>query len=118
MRRIDLDLPLLWLILPLALVLAPHALALPLWISVSWLVFAVLSLHSAKRTRSWPAWLKMLFSLAGIAGVLLQFGTIIGPQGGVALLVFLSGPKCWKPIPRVTGSGCCSSAVSCWLPIS
>lgn len=93
MRRIDLDLPLLWLILPLALVLAPHALALPLWISLSWLVFALVSLHSARRKRSWPAWLKMLLSLAGIAGVLLQFGTIIGPQGGVALLVFLSGAK-------------------------
>jgi transglutaminase-like putative cysteine protease len=89
MRRIDL--PLLWLILPLALVLAPHALALPLWISLSWLVFALVSLHSGKKT--WPAWLKLLFSLAGVAGVLLQFGTVIGPQGGVALLVFLSGAK-------------------------
>jgi transglutaminase-like putative cysteine protease len=35
----------------------------------------------------------MLLSLAGVAGVLLQFGTVIGPQGGVALLVFLSGAK-------------------------
>jgi protein-glutamine gamma-glutamyltransferase len=35
----------------------------------------------------------MLLALAGVAGVLLQFGTVIGPQGGVALLVFLSGAK-------------------------
>lgn len=91
MRRTELNLPLLWLILPLALVLAPHALALPLWISLSWLMFALVSLRSAKQT--WPGWLKMLLSLSGVAGVLLQFGTVIGPQGGVALLVFLSGAK-------------------------
>ena len=97
MPRIDFSTPLLapllWLILPLALVLAPHALDLPIWISLSWLVFALLSVHSSQRKKSWPGWLKMLLSLAGVAGVLLQYGTVIGPQGGVALLVFLSGAK-------------------------
>jgi protein-glutamine gamma-glutamyltransferase len=85
--------PLLWLILPLAMVLAPHALDLPIWISLSWVIFALLSVHSSQRKKTWSGWLKMLLSLAGVAGVLLQYGTVIGPQGGVALLVFLSGAK-------------------------
>jgi transglutaminase-like putative cysteine protease len=85
--------PLLWLILPLALVLAPHAFGLPLWISLSWLVFALASLRAATQKQAWPRWLKMFLTLAGVAGVLLQYGTVIGPQGGVALLVFLSGAK-------------------------
>jgi transglutaminase-like putative cysteine protease len=85
--------PMLWLILPLALVLAPHTLALPIWITLSWALFALVSLNSATRQRDWPGWLKMVLSLAGVAGVLLQYGTIIGPQGGVALLVFLTGAK-------------------------
>jgi transglutaminase-like putative cysteine protease len=57
------------------------------------LFFALLSVHSSLRKKTWPGWLKMLLSLAGVAGVLLQYGTVIGPQGGVALLVFLSGAK-------------------------
>jgi transglutaminase-like putative cysteine protease len=97
MPRIDFNnpllAPLLWLILPLALVLAPHALGLPIWISISWVIFALLSVYSSQRKKTWPGWLKMLLSLAGVAGVLLQYGTVIGPQGGVALLVFLSGAK-------------------------
>ncbi len=93
MLRFDLDSALLWLIVPLALVLAPHALALPLWISLSWLLFALAALRAAKRRQAWPGWLKMFLTLAGVAGVLLQYGTVIGPHGGVALLVFLSGAK-------------------------
>lgn len=89
----DFNQPLLWLILPLALVLAPHALGLPLWISLSWLVFALASLRAANHKQAWPRWLKMFATLAGVIGVLLQYGTVIGPHGGVALLIFLSGAK-------------------------
>lgn len=87
------ELPLLWLILPLTLVVAPHMPSLPLWISLSWLLFSLLSLHAATRAIKWPTWLIVLLALLGVAGVLLNYGTIIGPQGGVALLVYLSGAK-------------------------
>lgn len=93
MAKLDLNAPLLWLILPLALVLAPHAIELPLWISLSWLFFALARMRTANHKQPWPRWLKMLLTLAGVAGVLLQYGTVIGPQGGVALLIFLSGAK-------------------------
>jgi len=86
--------PLLWLLIPLLLVLAPHALRLPLWISLAWLVFALLSLHGAQARRL-PVGrlLKMLLVLGGAAGVLLQYGTVVGPAGGVALLAYLTGAK-------------------------
>ena len=90
MDKPNINAPLLWLILPLALVLAPHAVQLPLWISLSWLLFALAAFRPNLQK---PRWLKVLFTLAGVAGVLLQYGTVIGSQGGVALLVFLSGAK-------------------------
>ena len=86
--------PILWLLIPLLLVLAPRALHLPLWISLAWLAFALLSIHGAQTGRPLVGRvLKMLLALAGVAGVLLQYGTVIGPTGGVALLTFLSGAK-------------------------
>ncbi len=84
----------LWVILPLLLVLAPHAARLPVWISLAWLACAGLSLYAADRGRPPLGRIgKAVLALGGAAGVLLQFGTLIGPAGGVALLVFLSGAK-------------------------
>ncbi len=84
----------LWLIVPLALVLAPHALRLPLWLDLAWAAFALLSLYGvAKHRQPVGRAMKMLLTLAGVAGVVLQYGTVIGPSGGVALLAFLSGAK-------------------------
>jgi transglutaminase-like putative cysteine protease len=84
----------LWLIGPLALVLAPHVPRLPVWLSVAWTAFALLSLYGAARHRQ-PVRraMKMLLTLAGVAGVVVEYGTVIGPSGGVALLAFLSGAK-------------------------
>ncbi len=85
---------LLWQILPLAGVLAPHARQMPLWISLAWLLCAGWSLHAIGHTRHpWEKWLKSALVLAGTGGVLLQFGTVLGPVGGIAMLVFLSGAK-------------------------
>lgn len=87
-------LPLLWLLIPLLLVLVPHAAHQPLWISLSWLLFALLSLHAARTGRQVVGRvLKMLLALAGAAGVLFHYGTVVGPAGGVALLTFLTGAK-------------------------
>ena len=84
----------LWLIGPLILVLAPHVPSLPIWLSLAWTVFALLSLYGAVRHRL-PVGraMKMLLTLSGVAGVVVQYGTVVGPSGGVALLAFLSGAK-------------------------
>ena len=87
-------LSLLWLLVPLFLVLLPHVPGQPPWIILSWLGFALLSLHTARTGRQ-PVGrvLKMLLALAGAAGVLLHYGTVVGPSGGVALLTYLTGAK-------------------------
>ncbi len=87
-------LSLLWLLIPLFLVLVPHVPRQPPWIILSWLGFALLSLYTARTGRQ-PVGrvLKMLLALAGTAGVLLHYGTVVGPSGGVALLTYLSGAK-------------------------
>ena len=84
----------LWLVLPLAAVLAPHVTSLPAWLSLAWVTFALLSLYAAAHHRP-PAGrlVKMLLTLAGVAGVVLEYGTVVGPSGGMALLAFLSGAK-------------------------
>lgn len=84
----------LWVVVPLALVLAPHSPRLPLWLSLGWAVCAILSLYGSVAERP-PVGrtAKLLLTLAGVGGVLIQYGTLIGPAGGVALLAFLSGAK-------------------------
>lgn len=87
-------LPHFWLLIPLLLVIAPNAARLPFWVSLSWLIFALFSLYSAAQGRAAIGnALKSLLVLAGAAGILLHYGTLIGPAGGVALLTFLTGAK-------------------------
>lgn len=84
----------LWLLGPMALVLAPHALHLPGWISLAWLAFAGVALYSIRyRRRPAGGLVKAALALAGTLGVLAEYGTLLGPRGGVALLAFLSGAK-------------------------
>lgn len=84
----------LWLLLTLVWVLAPHALVLPLWVSAS--VTALVA---------WRAWITWrghrlphrllpiaLTCVAGIA-VWLQYRTIFGKDAGVAFVVLLLGLK-------------------------
>ena len=84
----------LWVVVPLALVLAPHSPRLPLWLSLAWVLCAILSLYGSVAGRP-PVGraAKLLLTLVGVGGVLFQYGTLIGPAGGVALLAFLSGAK-------------------------
>jgi transglutaminase-like putative cysteine protease len=84
----------LWLAGPLALVVAPHLLRLPYWIGLVWLVCLLARLQQARRdARPLGRGPRYALAIAGLAGVFLQFGSIFGPQGGVALLVVLSGLK-------------------------
>ena len=85
---------LLWLALPMAMVVAPHLLRLPAWIGLIWAVCLLARLQQARRdARNLGRWLRYTLALGSMAGIFLQFGTVFGPQGGVALLVLLSGLK-------------------------
>lgn len=83
--------PLLYgLIACLALVFAPHAAHLPLWLST--LVGAVLGWRylMARQNRALPRkWLLYALALASVTGVLLQYKTVFGREAGVALLTLM-----------------------------
>ena len=85
---------LLWLIAPLALLITPHALNLPIWLGLSWAAIALWCLLRAARGLALPPrWLRVAVTLGGLVAVFVQFGSIVGPRAGVALLVFLSAAK-------------------------
>ncbi len=82
------------LLLATAMVLAPHALHLPLWLSAA---SAALLLWRAVITvrgrRQPPLTLLAPLALLGIAGVYASYGTVLGRDPGVALLALLLALK-------------------------
>ena len=84
----------LLLLLAAAMVLAPHALHLPLWLSAAaaapLLWRAVITVRGQRQPR-----LALLLPLAvlGIAGVHASYGTVLGRDPGVAMLVLLLALK-------------------------
>ena len=87
--------PLLYgLVAALALVFAPHAQHLPLWLSA--LVGAVLLWRflMARQNIALPRkWLLFALAFAAVAGVLLQYKTVFGREAGVALLTLMVSLK-------------------------
>lgn len=81
----------LWLTLPLTLAVAPLAPRLPAWLSAFWLACVVLRLWRGAAPPSQPV--RLLLAVAVCAGVLAQFHTILGPQGGLGFLVGMSAIK-------------------------
>lgn len=85
---------LLWLLVPLALVIVPHAANLPVWLGLAWAAIAGWCLlRAARRLPLPPRWLRTAIVIVGLVAVFAQFGTLVGPRAGVALLVFLSAAK-------------------------
>ncbi len=83
-----------WILLALALVAAPHAERLPPWVLIFAGALGLWRLHIAQRRLPLLSkWL--LFSMlgAGTAGIYLSYGVIFGRDAGVALLVLLIGLK-------------------------
>jgi protein-glutamine gamma-glutamyltransferase len=80
----------LWMLISLTLVILPHAARLPWWI----LLFAsgiVVGRILQLRCSGWktPRLLVLAATLAGAVGVYLQYGTLLGKNAGVALLVVM-----------------------------
>ena len=83
-----------WVALALALVAAPHAARLPLWLSVLAAIFCVWRLYLARMRLELPArWLLIFIVAAGAAGILLEYRTLFGRDAGVALLVLMISLK-------------------------
>jgi len=85
---------LLWLTAALALVLAPHAMRIPLWVATSFVALALWRMACAFGLVRFPGrWLRVLVSLLLFLGIAVSFGTIFGKSAGVAALVVLAGLK-------------------------
>lgn len=91
---------LLWLSAGLALAVAPHSLRIPLWMPVMFFFLALWRLYMELdlRTRFRKSSLlgrfgQQLIMIIVVVGVFNSYGTLVGRDAGVALLVLLAGMK-------------------------
>ncbi len=83
-----------WLLLSVAVVIAPHALRVPVWIAVFCAIALVLRFETGWRKKNLPGrWLLTMAALACVAGVLLSYRTLLGRDSGVALLILMASLK-------------------------
>jgi transglutaminase-like putative cysteine protease len=82
------------LLLSILMVIAPHAVHLPLWISA--LCAALLSWRAYLAWSGNPLpkrWLLLSITLASVGGILIEFHTLFGREVGVTLLILLTALK-------------------------
>ncbi len=84
----------LWLVLSLVMVAAPHALRLPWWLIALFATLAAWRVYIGHVRIPLPnRWLLLLIVIAATAGVYLGYRTLFGRDAGVALLVAMLGLK-------------------------
>ena len=84
----------LWLSAALSLVVLPHVLRIPAWLSLSFLLLVSWRLGNAIRGIPLPPpWIRFMFLAATVSGVYVTQGSLFGLNAGVALLVVLAGMK-------------------------
>lgn len=84
----------LWLVGGLALVVAPHLLRLPPWLGL--LCVAAIGWRLLRDLRGWALpgrWLRLPLTLGGMGAVFVSYGTLLGPEPGVALLAVMLSLK-------------------------
>jgi transglutaminase-like putative cysteine protease len=85
---------LLYLLLSLVMVAAPHAGHLPWWVTALTAALFAWRLHLGHDRLAPPSrWLLVLVALGGLIGVFLTYRSIFGREAGVALLVIMLGLK-------------------------
>lgn len=83
-----------WIAVTLALIAAPHAERLPIWLSGLAAAFCVWRLYIARMRLELPArWLMVCIVIAGAAAIFFQYRTLFGRDAGVALLVLMISLK-------------------------
>lgn len=84
----------LWLLLSLALVTAPHAARLPWWTVALVVTLGAWRAYIAYGRHPLPSrWLLLLIAIVSTIGIYLNYRTIFGRDAGVALLVVMLGLK-------------------------
>lgn len=84
----------LWLLLSLALITAPHAARLPWWVVALVATLAAWRGYIAYGRHALPSrWLLLVIVIVATVGIYLNYRTIFGRDAGVALLVVMLGLK-------------------------
>ena len=90
----------LWLVVALSLCVIPHALRVPVWIPVLFFIMAAWRLFTSSgkdsafdKLKFFAPLLKLITVLVIFIGIFLSYGTLIGRDAGVALLILLAGMK-------------------------
>jgi protein-glutamine gamma-glutamyltransferase len=93
-----------WLLLSLALVLAPHVTRLPLWVTALFAAMAMWRLGAARmRWGMAPAWLRAGMAIAGLVAVGVQFRAWGGQEAGTAMLVVMMSLKLTEAVRKRDG---------------
>jgi len=79
---------LVWIILCLFALVAPHAARLPFWVLVVYVVGVVWRLQVHRGRWSFPGrWVKVAMTVSGFVGIYASYGTLVGLEPTVALLL-------------------------------
>ncbi len=77
-----------WIIISMFTLLAPHAGRIPVWIMLIYLFAALWRIQVYRGHWSFPGrWVKLIMIVSGFAGIYLSFGSLIGLEPTVALLL-------------------------------
>lgn len=83
-----------WLLGSITMVLAPHLLRLPPWVSLLCVAVVMWRLYIAWHSLHLPPrWLLLMLSFIVVGGTFLTYGTILGRDSGVTLLSLLTAMK-------------------------
>lgn len=84
----------LWLAIPVCMALAPHALYVPIWVSVAAGLGLLWRLSPPWRKDSrLQRGLRIALALTGAVAIYLQFHTLAGPEAGIAMLALMATLK-------------------------
>jgi len=82
--------PVFWVIFPLALVLIPHILRLPVWMPWIFLFLFIWRFSAIKKPNILPSkWVLFIFTIFASIGTIIHYGTLFGKTAGTAILAFL-----------------------------
>ncbi len=90
-----------WLLASLALVVAPHIERLPIWFLGLFLAACALRIWQLKhQRRSIPGWIKLCLTLLALAGIWLEYGTLLSRQANTGLLCVMLALKVMETAKR------------------
>lgn len=79
---------LMWIIISLFALVAPHVARLPIWVLVVYVIAVVWRLQVHRGRWSFPGrWVKVAMTVSGFVGIYASYGTLVGLEPTVALLL-------------------------------